>query len=1087
MSVGPRQNTDLSDIEQRVSDIKALEWMGMEIPDIKELHDLSDDIEILAKDFKKNNWDRYTEELKSLKDILDRLIKKKNETNKSNLDKEKITEKKEKSNNDKLSTEKIKDMSTEEITKYFNFLLKNNKLDKNHVIEVFSQNNENLEKKEDIFVQVYVRLKELEGGSNIEKESYLKIYNFFREATYDSFKRNQNISIWTSYIFLKYLNNNNNLNYEYMEKHFWRDIFSKILKSFKIDKYPIDIFMYEGPNVERILFSITEYAHQAMNISKYLEEKNNEVFLKSPHREYIINIEDKERIKDILNFYKQKNKKINLYELPRQFQEDFIFDESVSIGNINKEKELRANLFSISPDYITNNSPKIINKIIEKIRSEDINSEWVGVEIFLLNLIEREIINTDEIDIILTGILKKENPHLSETEIKDKISNIIKDPYLKIYLKIDKYIDNHEPEQIREKLDYIKQKIEEWKIDELSKNDINYLIEVFLTKRDETGSMWSAWLIVDIIKQSDKDFLQNHFPQLLKLPTRDEDYVIIIIKKFPKNIPLLNPNFFKNEEVMKTFLEHQWDDINLIVDILSWMTEKLNEKWTNSTSNAIMQTIEYLLDKNWGENKNIGEILKIFFENTRLENYIIKAIKDKNKVDEKYHITFFKVEYVILSNYDIMLFHKDFLDRLITVNTEQELDAEDLNMIINNIPNKITSLYDEETINEIKESIRKNAKLQEAIKNKDFKAFSSILYVGIWENVSDKEKIKEIHKIIIEALLDQEREKLKIMEEVFPIKTVKSQQKEKFIKIVNWKEELNSDSYKNIYNNFLEENKSKLKWLSEKEKKAKSIELRIEFINLYHDVNKDSEEFQKIMEYLEGIEGVIEVENINDNHNEFINWIESWWVWDFNDYLEKQQNSPLQTTTQPKESISNSYFPDVPEYNPISWTYSLENKTLSFSQDEISQINKNKENLNRILNFYKILDGLWLNSIWWNRKEIFKWLSAVKHEFKPYDDNYLQEHEVKMFLDAILISTWTAPSWVINSDSLNLEQYIVEYKKFENTNISGSIKKDADSLDRSKMEAKFMNEFFPQWSFRFDLEKFIKAYNSKWESLERKS
>jgi hypothetical protein len=80
--------------------------------------------------------------------------------------------------------------------------------------------------------------------------------------------------------------------------------------------------------------------------------------------------------------------------------------------------------------------------------------------------------------------------------------------------------------------------------------------------------------------------------------------------------------------------------------------------------------------------------------------------------------------------------------------------------------------------------------------------------------------------------------------------------------------------------------------------------------------------------------------------------------------------------------------------------------------------------LENIVNFYETLDKLWLSKLWTIKEQIFKSIENVIWIGFKIDWDYLNENEVKIFLNAILKSIWEkeiSPIFTLNSFLTQIE------------------------------------------------------------------
>ncbi len=124
-------------------------------------------------------------------------------------------------------------------------------------------------------------------------------------------------------------------------------------------------------------------------------------------------------------------------------------------------------------------------------------------------------------------------------------------------------------------------------------------------------------------------------------------------------------------------------------------------------------------------------------------------------------------------------------------------------------------------------------------------------------------------------------------------------------------------------------------------------------------------------------------------------------------------------------------------FSPETWTISLsenwieKNITLTPAErlliDQYKPKNPNEENLilNNIVDFYKTLERIWLSKLWTIKDNLFKSIQNAKWIWFKIDKDYLNENEIKIFLNSILKSVWEdeiSPMFTLNNFISVIEQ-----------------------------------------------------------------
>jgi hypothetical protein len=304
------------------------------------------------------------------------------------------------------------------------------------------------------------------------------------------------------------------------------------------------------------------------------------------------------------------------------------------------------------------------------------------------------------------------------------------------------------------------------------------------------------------------------------------------------------------------------------------------------------------------------------------------------------------------------------------------------------------------------------------------------------------------------------------------------------IKIFDW------SATENEFSNLIERKKQEL-WRNLSSSEIEN--LKKEFIESNFEKLSPNEEeaIKKILAYIDGKRESTAILNNMDAYVD--NYLENWAEWNFRDYLIEKWIDPDATPTLSNkdntenfatETSSNNY-----DYDQKGWILDFEHnwqKTkVTLNEQEKSLARQNKETLKNIIDFYKTLDSVWLTDIWPYREQIFKWIQDVKPmgEFKSYNYDYLSENEIKIFLNAILKSTWREE---IHSQLYpNLNWFIGKFKNLNGTNAFWNVEElglsqsNAFSLWKSRIEQDFLNKFVNEGNFGFNQMKFRLTLNKE--------
>ena len=151
------------------------------------------------------------------------------------------------------------------------------------------------------------------------------------------------------------------------------------------------------------------------------------------------------------------------------------------------------------------------------------------------------------------------------------------------------------------------------------------------------------------------------------------------------------------------------------------------------------------------------------------------------------------------------------------------------------------------------------------------------------------------------------------------------------------------------------------------------------------------------------------------------------------------------------------------KYDTNSWVVEITldnwNQKLELSPTEKELAKNNPEAIKNIVDFYSTLNKVWLAKLWPIKEQIFNVISSIKWVWFKIDQNYLSENETKIFLNAILKSTWEE---TINP-ILGINDFVANIERKNNTQFSWAEAQVNKSWD-TKIEQKFISSFAPRWN-----------------------
>ncbi|ATU05706.1 hypothetical protein BKN14_04715 [Candidatus Gracilibacteria bacterium HOT-871] len=269
------------------------------------------------------------------------------------------------------------------------------------------------------------------------------------------------------------------------------------------------------------------------------------------------------------------------------------------------------------------------------------------------------------------------------------------------------------------------------------------------------------------------------------------------------------------------------------------------------------------------------------------------------------------------------------------------------------------------------------------------------------------------------------------------------------------------------------ETENKGKKFGDKEKKK----LAEEFINKKFKDKSEKEKKEIIESLLTGVslnDRKEEVTVARNNTKEYINYINSGYKGSFREFA-KEKNIPL---VDAKGEVINakeigmkvsggkfengvwSYTGGV-KLDTNNWTYinSDGNKVeLDFTKEEKDMLKSNPEAGKNIVNFYSSLERVGMTKLWNLRNKIFTSVeNSFGMQFDRKDGDFLDEREIKIFLNAILVSLGEKPV----SKDLNTEAFLTEIELKNGKSFTGT-EEQVNNYGDTNLEARFIDKFYPR-------------------------
>ena len=783
-------------------------------------------------------------------------------------------------------------------------------------------------------------------------------------------------------------------------------------------------------------------------LSFWLEWYNyfsNEYYLKNTSE--TIKISDKKKFLEISKFLKENNKPINFYNLSNpSFRDDFNL-----IKNFQKISWKKLNYFDTKDINLSELTNKEKIELLEIVDEENLKTILVENQKEIRKLDKKKYLN--QLNTILNNSSLSEDLENEEDNIRidNTLSKLFKEDYKKaieIFEDIDfwtgkllelpktKEIIFKNPEVINY---FIKENFKFYKIlpQNLQKeHSIQYTESVLINAdyKDIQLAKLQFWNLKDLIiifntiNKYEKENSINIINNLIKRPI----FKLTLIS-FQKD--------HYNE--MNSLNEEQKKEIWKILDLLwkYWEEKKLKYKKTKnkvSNKNIIKSKVwtkeydnEYSLQLGSLQNKVYNKsllLLEKYSSNQEKQGELASII---NKLTEK-----------ILSNSD---YPTDLISKLAYL-----IDEKEYNFILENIEISGKELSEEnieKSNNKINNILEKNPNDKKSIEKLyllrkwkfNDKAYTLIYNIWLenivntlekqWENYIDIKWIlwkkwyiyseNEIQIITLNKLLWKNKISSELKNELINIiKNVEIQKKSEETKIFtnDW-----------VYKTAKEWNDKQLNFLINKYKKEYKENYIIE---LNRDINKYEKEYWKL--------NIKEINNIN---------------------LEQKNNI-----------IKNQNYSFLHETWVVTISENWKTEKITLTPAERLLVNQNPETLENIVDFYKTLDRIWLSKFWTIKEELFQTIWNKKWVWFKIDSDYLNENEIKIFLNSVLKSIWEDEI----SPVFKLDSFLSIIERKNNTQIWWKEAIVNNNLSETKLENKFFNKFVNRnsWIIWFNFSKF---------------
>lgn len=827
----------------------------------------------------------------------------------------------------------------------------------------------------------------------------------------------------------------------------WKDK-SSIAYKMIADKWETFIQGIQNRIKEKLIksFDLTQWIQFIKETLELFKNDTEKVEFIDKYKESFSIIESSNDLKPILDLYENTWKHLEFQYLPKVLQNEWenvkniIFSDTIKFTDENFKNPSKTIEF-MNDNFFNNNMEKIIEKIAKEWAKrndyERMLTMWDWEYLFLCKAISSQVSNSR-----INKLLKNYKIDIKHLHL----FNLINPNEVKISKSIKEKVDSPDYLTELEKRDP-------------TKEEVDYVLQNI--KSIEKGEKYIDILIKMIDKQIANPNLWFH--ELLNLPIKNKRYIWHILENRPE-----------------VYISLWWklDDESKIDAFLK------SDLWRNAPEFAVKNG--NVTDSSW-----VFKILDFMMSNCNSEKDFEKKINEEFIKDFKYVLLLNKVveegsinnKYVevFLQLKKILYEHKDFFiskfvtEAKIVKNANnallkvEELKKRNWNLNKEKAQEKrdkfskeLTSIIWEEVINDILKD-NKDILSLDALRTPDWLKPIIKKLAEIGKTPKEIEDILEKVSKLVEKTLEH---LIKILAKEIPPNGVDKRLR----KIVPGKdgkevEEVDDEKVKVEFKKYIAE------YLQKTWKKIPTQEdieiLKEEFTSKYAwDLKwEQREKFKKLLEYSFDITQHEIFQNNADKYVAgFLNWQS---FYETQEELVQQWIDVYWQVLNKKEALS------IPWYNPETWKVTINRSdwtevNLQLSEQEKKLVEDIWEvAVEKIQSFYKTLDKVWLTQLWSYREQIFTWIQNTKPNFRADNFDYLNDYEIKVFLNAILKSTWRQEVLMTTS---TLDEFLEKVRNQNGENLFWLWEQVEQVTTmywwRSTIEQEFLNKFAPEFVFR---------------------
>lgn len=160
------------------------------------------------------------------------------------------------------------------------------------------------------------------------------------------------------------------------------------------------------------------------------------------------------------------------------------------------------------------------------------------------------------------------------------------------------------------------------------------------------------------------------------------------------------------------------------------------------------------------------------------------------------------------------------------------------------------------------------------------------------------------------------------------------------------------------------------------------------------------------------------------------------------------------------------------EWYELSYAWKNWVGKIPITKEDLKIIRNNPEAEKNIINTYQAFKRVWWEDSMWNIKDsIFKAVSNTHGINFNINGDYINDNELKILFNSVLTSVWEEK---VSTATATIDGFLAAVERKNGTTISWQ-EAEVNSFWETKIEEKFLQEFFPRWSTAFKYSAFEDA------------